>query len=645
MAFGWTPQSLRHRIVLSVVAGLASILLLYGLVALWTLRESTRSAYAERVTLATALAYHVSHVLTYDLMLLEREVAQLDVRPGTPLDAVQRQRLANLYLRLGMVATLTLADASGTAVWTEPERADIAIGSPLRHPSVQLALTTGRPQVSEWTSQEAGGTVFACLAVPLRDAKGQLSGVLMAEIDPANEALHLMPSSDFGAGIHAQLVNSAGILLAGSASPYFRDTAEHMALLSGLLTARTAGYRLHTAGSPFGVLGLSGHIVAYAPIPVLPSWGVVIEQPRDALVAAPRRLAVRLGAFGVLAVMIAAVVTWSDVTQVVRPIVQLTAAAERFASGRLDTPVDTKAITRTDEVGILARSFETMRHRLRASLSEIAAWNRELESRVAARTAEVEARSRETAVLYARLQARERERAELLQRYMAGQEEERRQLAQELHDETSQALATLRLGLERMAADTTAPTEVRRLAYQLQGVAAQTLAAVHRLAVELRPSVLDDVGLVAAIERSLQECARRTGITGDLESVGVEGLRLIPAAEAAVYRITQAALTNVVQHAQAKHVSVLLERRGDKLVVVVEDDGRGFDLEAVRNAPLEKRLGLAGMEERAALIGAVLTIETAPGAGSSVFLEVPLELNVRKVIKEKARGQATSRTR
>jgi signal transduction histidine kinase len=166
---------------------------------------------------------------------------------------------------------------------------------------------------------------------------------------------------------------------------------------------------------------------------------------------------------------------------------------------------------------------------------------------------------------------------------------------------------------------------------------------VHRLAVELRPSVLDDVGLMAALERYLRECARRTGLVVDLAPVGVEGLRLIPAAETAVYRIAQGALTNIVQHAQARRVSVLLRHRDDTLVLVIEDDGQGFDLEAVRAAPLEQRLGLAGMEERAALIGARLTIETAPQAGSTVFLEVPLDLNARKEAAHEHREEAAHR--
>jgi methyl-accepting chemotaxis protein len=200
------------------------------------------------------------------------------------------------------------------------------------------------------------------------------------------------------------------------------------------MAAHLAGYRLHV--HPLSIAS-GGHLVAYAPVLALPSWGVVLEQPRDAVVDGPRRLATRLAAVGLLALGLSAAVAWWDVRRVVRPLNHLTGAAGRFAAGELDQPVHVEHLGRVDELGVLARAFETMRRRLRASLSEIATWNRELEGRVAARTAEVESRSQELAALNERLQVRERERAELLQRLMAGQEDERRRLAQELHDETS----------------------------------------------------------------------------------------------------------------------------------------------------------------------------------------------------------------
>ncbi len=234
--------------------------------------------------------------------------------------------------------------------------------------------------------------------------------------------------------------------------------------------------------------------------------------------------------------------------------------------------------------------------------------------------------------LYERLRQRDAERTELLQRVIDGQEEERRRLAQELHDDTSQALTWLQLGLDRLAAGEDSPQQASEFARQLQGVASQALAAVHRLALELRPSVLDDIGLAPAVERFVQEAGCRSEIAVDFEAVGLDHARLAAPAETSVYRIVQAAVTNVLQHAQAHHLSVLFEHRDQKLVVIVEDDGNGFDLEVVRAGPLVGRLGLTGMQERASLIGATLTIETARNSGTSLFLEVPMENTIVRAV-------------
>ncbi len=614
---GVAPVSLARRIVASVALGLGLILLLFGLVAQRTIQDSTEVAYRERVMLAQVLASRLDEVLRYAVSTLEREASGFTTPPRDPAGVQRFDRLAELGHRVGIFTHLTVVDSAGDEVWTD---ATARAASFDVHPdplAVQAVLRSGERQIAETKGGASGEETSASLAVPLRDPGGRVMGALIAEIEPNNPALNLLPTGEVGNGVYAQLLNRAGQSLAGTADYNPRFGLEHQELLAELMDTHTPGYRIHEP--PPGV-GFSSHIVAYAPVPLLPAWGVVVEQPQDLVLAIPRQLQLRLALFALAALVLAGVFAWLDVRQVVQPLRHLTAAAQRFAAGELDNPVE---LERADELGILAGAFETMRQRLRASLAEVAEWNHELERRVAARTAEVER-------LYQSLQARERERAELLQRVIAGQEEERRRLAQELHDEASQALASLQLGLGRLAAGGEGTERTELLAGQLQVVAAQTLAEVHRMAVELRPSVLDDAGLVAAIERCLREVGERGKLTTDFAAVGLDGIRLIQPAETATYRVVQAALTNVVQHARAQHVSVLLQLRAEKLVVVIEDDGEGFDLSTVRAAALEHRLGLAGMEERATLIGAALTFESAPGRGTTVFLEVPLDANGRK---------------
>jgi len=201
-----------------------------------------------------------------------------------------------------------------------------------------------------------------------------------------------------------------------------------------------------------------------------------------------------------------------------------------------------------------------------------------------------------------------------LRRVVAGQEIERRRLARELHDETGQALTSILLGL-RAVEEANEGVDVA----QLRELVVGTLQDVRRLAVQLRPKALDDFGLVPALERLVQTFAEASGIRVELEAnIGDE--RLPTEVETTVYRLVQEALTNVVKHAGAKEVSILVFRRDDMLTAVLEDNGSGFDPDAVRS----DSLGLDGMRERVALHDGRLTVESAPGAGTTLRVEVPL---------------------
>jgi signal transduction histidine kinase len=219
---------------------------------------------------------------------------------------------------------------------------------------------------------------------------------------------------------------------------------------------------------------------------------------------------------------------------------------------------------------------------------------------------------------------REQMRAYYLSQIIAAQEEERKRVARELHDETGQALTSLMVGL-RNVEEARTPEEAHQRLAELRELTAGTLRSVHDLSLELRPSVLDDLGLAAALKRYVQDYASRFRLNVDFQAVGLDGERLSPAVETALYRIVQEALTNVAKYAHARQVSVLLERRANQIVAIVEDDGCGFDAAALlRSSGGENKLGLYGMSERAALVGGTLTIESQPGAGTTVHVRVPL---------------------
>jgi signal transduction histidine kinase len=205
-----------------------------------------------------------------------------------------------------------------------------------------------------------------------------------------------------------------------------------------------------------------------------------------------------------------------------------------------------------------------------------------------------------------------------LRRVVSGQELERRRLARELHDETGQALTSILLGL-RAVEEAANPDQMRTAASHLRELVVGTLQDVRRLAVQLRPKALDDFGLVAAVERLVQTFSEATAIRVDLEAqLGNE--RLPPEVETTLYRIVQEALTNIVKHAGASRVSILLVRSSGSATVVIEDDGHGFDPAELR----EDGMGIIGMRERVELHEGRLTVESTPGSGATLAAEVPL---------------------
>jgi signal transduction histidine kinase len=271
-----------------------------------------------------------------------------------------------------------------------------------------------------------------------------------------------------------------------------------------------------------------------------------------------------------------------------RPLRDLTEVAAAVAKGDF---AGRAAIHADDEIGQLSRVLNLMCERLTVYREEI--------------------------------EHKEHMRAELLQQVITAQEEERKRVARELHDHTSQSLTSLAVELKALETATDME-ETRVRTHRLREIVAQTLEGVHQLSLELRPTLLDDLGLVAAIEHHVEELQNRLQLPVDFQALGSWETPLSPEVEITLYRICQEALTNATRHADAERLSVVLTRRHDSVVAIVEDDGKGFLVDEVFGAAAgEENLGLFGMQERAALVRGKLTIESAPGLGTTVFVEIP----------------------
>lgn len=204
---------------------------------------------------------------------------------------------------------------------------------------------------------------------------------------------------------------------------------------------------------------------------------------------------------------------------------------------------------------------------------------------------------------------------------ITAQEEERKRISRELHDETAQALTSLLVRL-RLLQGTQNLEDVRHGIAELRELTARTVEDVRKLAVELRPTMLDNLGLVAAIEWYSRELSHQIDAPIDFNVDGVID-RLPADVELVIYRVVQEALTNLARHARATHASVELIAQDDGLEVRIADNGVGFDLTEATSSR-ERGLGLFGMRERVELIGGSFLIRSAPGAGTTMLVRVPL---------------------
>lgn len=213
-----------------------------------------------------------------------------------------------------------------------------------------------------------------------------------------------------------------------------------------------------------------------------------------------------------------------------------------------------------------------------------------------------------------------------LSKIIAVQEEERKRISRELHDETSQALTSIIVAL-RVSSDRLQGTGEREQILQIRDLVVTTLEAVHRLAVDLRPMLLDDLGLVVATQKYVESYTKQYGIPVDVHFANLSRQRFTPEIEISLYRILQEALTNIAKHARASYVQIKLWKFRGKLSLRIIDAGQGFDTGILNNACRDRCLGIYGMQERVALLRGSFSIESELGKGTSITVQLPMSKN------------------
>ena len=601
------------RLVLVLTIGFVMLFGVFSLVSLRVLDDSTQRILMERQVIAQMSAQQYDELLIQAYSELDKATSFAALDPGAPDLANENRLLAQAYDRLGNFSLgVVFLDAHGRVVLAEP-----AEGRPIGadysgFPFIAQVMQTKQRNISDPFRDPTTGKPAVAVTIPVFDSRGELMSMLSGWIDLTTYTM-LAPveqARKLGSTGHAELVDEHGIVIASTEG--YEDAltpGDHLQYYRRMLAANQSGVEDVPVDSR-GVHAGEMHVMAFAPLTVA-HWGMAVGGSDAETFAPVRELQRDIFAFGAISFVIIFVTTLLGARLLVQPVKVLTRAASQIAEGDLSSPV---RLTTGGEIGMLAESFEAMRVRLQQSRAEITAWGSELETRVQERT-------RELGALNAELQRQEVERRQLLQRVIGAQEEERTRVARELHDETGQALTALLLSLDAVEANLPASSDpVREPLQRAKTLTQNALRELRAIIYDLRPSALDDLGLVPAIRRFAEERLESLDVRLTMETQGWPRERLDPAVETVLFRVMQEALNNIAQHADACSVRIALETNHTSLMARVDDDGNGFDPAAPRG-----RWGLIGMRERLNLIGGEIQVTSAPDRGTQIEIRIPRE--------------------
>lgn len=298
----------------------------------------------------------------------------------------------------------------------------------------------------------------------------------------------------------------------------------------------------------------------------------------------------------VLSCVVAAILTTRYAHEFLRPVLRLSFAVKQIEQGKygVQVPIDTK-----DEVGRLAGTFNKMSVGLRRIIDKN---NRLLED----------------------LQLKEQNRRWLIEQLFTAREDEQRRISRELHDESSQSMASI-LTYLRVLHDRLTTDEQREMLLEIRELTAATLEGIRRLAVDLHPPLLEDLGLKAAIEKYLEPVRKAHPDIKFVWRYQGDFKRLSKPVNLICYRTIQESVANVLKYAEADRVDIFLRTTGESVILTVEDDGIGFDKETAIKAKLNRHLGLVSMRERAELLQGVFLLETSLGKGTKITMILPIE--------------------
>lgn len=596
---------MQRKILLLVIASILVMLVSIGLVSYLTVHASIDHSLEDRLTLAKLLGRSLDYTLERNIIRLHDISFSGNVDLGDGDWAPEKRALRTAYEYSMFSGGLFLMDLDGNILLRYPHKDDGAINL-MGITYVQEALREQKTVVSDvYTLSPTRRQVIFVLA-PLKDPAGYVVGLVGGEIDPSNYfftwAIKAFPT---GEDMKVELIDSHGIIIASNDPHRTFTYADHDRFLGNLIKEKRAQvskcHRCHAEG----VDGREADMMAFAPLSFAP-WGVTVRQPESVVFGPSTDLQKAFAVVSLIVIAAAVILSIGLSRSIIGPLRALGRASERIASGDLSAPVP---VYGGDEVGELAESFEAMRVRLKDSLEHIRLHTVELEDTVRERTAELRKQKKRLSLL--------------LDEGIRAQEEERKRIARELHDETSQTLAALGMSLEISSEALRLEKLTPEMIFGLKEKVSTLMDGINRLIHDLRPPVLDDLGLESAIRWLLQRHFDENDIAYNMETSGLDALLLDSKTELSLFRIVQESVINIVKHSKATNVDIKFSQVDGDLNLEIEDNGVGFDLHEVleeHERGSEHGFGLMGMNERVMNLGGEVIIRSQEGRGTKITI-------------------------
>ncbi len=569
-------RSLRSRAVTWILLPLA--VMMFGLIAVGIFsyqRIVVQLLTDHQKQLASVTATHVSQVMDGYALVLEALASNPEIYSNSP---EIRQALLDEAARSLEIfnAGVILVDTSGNMLAVAPSGTRPPIFTLTEQEFFSAAWSQHLPAISNGEVDDSTGNPLIVITAPIYDIQGSFRGALLGAVSLQDSSLsEPVRRLVVGEQGFAYLVNGQGKVI------YHPDMS-----LVGVSQQDLPFVEKVTSGENGGMLwqDVSGEYLlkGYAQVESA-GWGLIVQEPWDNVIAPARSYGLMMVSAGLVAFITVVLLAWWGVHRIVTPIQALSNQASQLASVDGIEPVAESGIS---EIDSLEHTFDHMAR-------QIASYRVGLRRYVGAITQK--------------------------------QEEERRHIARELHDETVQSLLAISRKLELEQASENDPRRSQHLA-EIQSQINTTLAGLRQISRDLRPLVLEDLGLIPALQALVRAAHQGPGAIPQVKlDVPKDALRLLPQQELALYRITQEALSNARKHARPTGVRVSLEISGSEILLEIADDGDGFEVpESLSYLAQQGCFGLMGIQERVWAIGGSLFIQSAPGEGARLEVRMPV---------------------